>query len=541
MSDPELSATRSAKPGSAPGSSLEAADPARALLDAVTAISSDLDLHSVLTRIIVSATELTGARYGALGVIGGKDNAAMVNFITTGVDPRTQELIGEQPMGRGILRLLIDEPETIRLDDLTAHPQAFGFPPNHPPMRSFLGVPIRIRGTVFGNLYLTQKSGAVAFTEEDERLVQALATAAGLVIDNARAYGLSERRRQWLEAAATLIELLQPPVDLARALEHIASAARSVSGSSAAAVISLPTDGEPQIVALDGPAVRLERPLLDAIATESITRGGAAEPFEVPLGRDVAVVIPLRAHLAERGGLVAVYDAGYRFDNVEESGLLASFADQAALALDRTQALIEREELALISDRDRIARDLHDLVIQRLFATGLQLQAVIATPDRADMIARIGQTVEDLDLTIKDIRGTIFDLENRDSTSLRAEVRDLVKEYVSILGFTPTVRTTGPLDSAVPATLRADVLAVLREAVSNLARHSGAKHADVEVQVSASGIRVSVLDDGGGLPGDRRESGLRNARRRAHSHGGTFELTGRVPCGTSFVWSIPLS
>ena len=175
--------------------------PAQALLEAVMAISSDLDLHAVLTRIVRSATELTGATYGALGVIG-PDGENLVDFVTTGIGAHQRELIGDLPRGHGILGLLIEHPEAIRLEDLSAHPSSYGFPPNHPPMTTFLGVPVRIRGTVFGNLYLTEKAGGTAFTAQDELLVRGLATAAGFVIENARAYGLSERRRQWLEASA---------------------------------------------------------------------------------------------------------------------------------------------------------------------------------------------------------------------------------------------------------------------------------------------------------------------------------------------------
>ncbi len=349
---------------------------AKALLDAVTAISSDLDLHSVLGRIVESACELTGAQYGALGVIGGDRNEDdLVDFITTGLDPHTRELIGDLPRGQGILRLLIDEPETIRLDDLHDHPKSFGFPPNHPPMTTFLGVPVRIRGTVFGNLYLTEKAGGSPFSQQDEALVQALASAAGYVIENARAYGLSERRRQWLEAAAELTDALQPPIDLDAALAQITRTARSVSGALATALVSGP-DGAPVVKALEGPTENPLPAMAEAIVEALADRGGMDDPIDVVVGEHGAFVVPLRAHLAAPGALVAVFETAYRPAGVDERELLVSFADQAALALDRAQALSDRAELAVISDRERIARDLHDIVIQRLFATGLQLQGM---------------------------------------------------------------------------------------------------------------------------------------------------------------------
>ncbi|GAB2766394.1 two-component system sensor histidine kinase [Nocardioides salsibiostraticola] len=515
----------------------ELPDAARTLLDAVIAISSDLDLHSVLSRIVGSATELTGAAYAALGVVG--DDGELADFITTGIDAEARALIGDLPRGRGILQLLIDEPETIRLNDLGAHPRSYGFPANHPTMNTFLGVPVRIRGTVFGNLYLTEKSGGLPFTEADESLVQDLASAAGYVIDNARSFGLSERRRQWLEASSQLADALQPPVDLDEALELITTSSRAIAGAEATAVLEIPESGPAVIVAVDGPAADQISEHLHTItaATGDERRGG---PIELVGGELRAIVIPLRAHLAAPGVLVALFRREHRPDEHEERELLMSFADQAALAIDRTQAVQDRLELAVISDRDRIARDLHDLVIQRLFATGLQLQGIRSSADRPEVASRIDQTIDALDLTIKDIRTTIFELQTPRSGSLRSEVRGLVKEYVPVLGFSPTVRTMGPIDTAVPTETREQLLAVLREAVSNIARHALADYAEIEVKAGAREVTLTVTDDGVGLPEKRNESGLRNARRRAVSLGGTLDITAEGR-GTQFVWRVPLT
>jgi signal transduction histidine kinase len=510
---------------------------AKALLDAVIAISSDLDLHSVLSRIVVSATELTGAGYGALGIIG--DDGELADFITTGIEPHERTVIGELPRGRGILRLLIDEPEALRLDDLGAHPASYGFPPHHPTMITFLGVPVRIRGTVFGNLYLTQKAGGLPFTEPDETLVLALASAAGFVIDNARAFGLSERRRQWLEASAALVDTLQPPVDLDDALELITNSVRSVSRAEAAAVVEIPDVGAPKIVAMDGSARDQIPGLLDAIA-EGMRRGRRTAVVELPAGDLRALTIPMRAHLAAPGVLVALFERSHRPDEHEERELLLWFADQAALALDRAQALEDRAELAVISDRDRIARDLHDLVIQRLFATGLQLEGVRTLRDSSEVIGRIDKAVDALDQTITDIRSTIFELQDRPPGSLRAEIRALAQEYVPVLGYTPTVRTFGPVDTAVPDSISSELLPVLREAVSNIARHAHADGAEIEVRADARELVLTVTDDGVGLPEHRRESGLRNARRRAQALDGSMELTA-LEQGTRFVWRVPLA
>ena len=359
--------------------------PAQALLDAVTAISSDLDLRGVLLRIVEAATELTGARYAALGVIGA--DRTLVEFVTTGIGPEQHRLIGDLPRGRGILGLLIDEPEVIRMSDLSAHPQSTGFPPNHPPMTTFLGVPVRIRGTVFGNLYLTEKAGGEPFSERDELLVEALARTAGFVIENARVYGLSERRRQWLEASAELADALQPPVDLERALRRITQAARSLSGARATAVLG-PADADTwRMVAADLGDVGMVDVALDEVIATLTGLGATGEILEATLANLDAVVIPLRAHLAGAGALVAFFDKRPTARDIEERELLASFADQAAWPWTAPRPSSDREELAVVCDRERIARDLHDVVIQRLFATGLRSRASQSAPTTPDSTA----------------------------------------------------------------------------------------------------------------------------------------------------------
>ncbi|HEU5035735.1 MAG TPA: GAF domain-containing protein [Nocardioides sp.] len=508
----------------------------RSLLDAVTAISSDLDLRAVLTRIVESATQLTGARYGALGVIG--NDQFLSEFVTTGIDDDVRAEIGDLPHGRGILGLLIHHPQAIRLDDLSRHPQSAGFPPNHPPMRSFLGVPVRIRGTVFGNLYLTEKSDGASFTLEDQELVEALASTAGFVIDNARAYGLSERRRQWLEASAMLSEALQPPIQLEHGLAEVARLARTATGATATAVLHL-DEGNPvhTVEAVDRDAV--EKALL--LLEEEPWPRPDSEPVDAVLGDFAATLVPLSTHLVSAALLVVLFEADEAPLPYDERVLLASFADQAGLALDRAQAIEDRAELAVTSDRERIARDLHDIVIQRLFATGLQLQGAGSMARTPEVSERIEQAVEALDATIKDIRGTIFELQHVGrGPSLRSDLRKLTREYAPLLKFEPTVHTVGPVDTAVPAEVREQLLPVLREALSNLARHAAANHGEVTLEVDDHHVRLTVLDDGVGIGPEVAESGLRNARRRARALGGALELAPRHPHGTSFVWRVPV-
>jgi len=513
---------------------------AEALLEAVTAISSDLDLRSVLTRLVEAASRLTNARYAALGVIGA--DGSLVEFVTTGMSEEQHRLIGHLPRGRGILGLLIREPQGIRMAELAAHPASVGFPANHPPMDTFLGVPVRIRGTVFGNLYLTEKGGGAQFTEQDEQLVEALARAAGFVIENARAYGLSERRRQWLEAWAELTETLQPPIELVEARQAIADMFRSVSRVRATALLGQPdASGEGSVLAVSCSPADMHLVLAHLAQISLDHDPHHPDPVELDIGGLGAIVMPLRAQLARAGALVSLFDPGPEPPGAEERELLASFADQAGLALDRAQAVIEREELAVISDRERIARDLHDVVIQRLFATGLQLQGVVSLVGDPAIGTRLERAVDELDLTIKAIRGTIFELQHKQSDSLRAEIRSLVREYVPVLGFSPVVLTSGPIDTAVPTPVREQLLPVLREAVSNVARHALADQAHVEVHVSDHELRLSVVDDGIGLAGDRTESGLRNVRRRAAGLGGSVTLTRGQPRGTTLVWQVPLA
>jgi signal transduction histidine kinase len=511
---------------------------ARALLDAVVAISSDLDLHSVLDRIVVSACRMTRARYGALGVLG--DSGGLVDFVTSGFTEAQRAAIGDLPRGKGILGLLIEEPRPLRLRILQDHPASFGFPAGHPPMKTFLGVPVRIRGTVFGNLYLTEKADGATFTEQDEQLVDALARAAGFVIDNARSFAQSERRRQWLEASAEIVESLQPPVQLDAALGRIVLGALRVSGALAVAVVQRREDGY-AVQAADGSETGILVPLVEELEERIERSENHADLVVVPRGDlGTVVLVPLRAHLVDTGVLMVVLGAGRGTLGADEAELLASFADQASLALDRAQAVSDREELMLVADRDRIARDLHDLVIQRLFATGLHLQGARRTATGDDIKARLDDAVADLDVTIRDIRSTIFDLQLPHDSSLRGDLRGVVREYVPVLGFTPLVRTSGPVDTAVAQATGAQMLAVLREALSNVARHAEADAAVVEVETSGSEVTLRVTDNGQGLPHERRESGLRNVRRRAGDLGGTVRFLEEEPHGTRLEWTVPL-
>jgi signal transduction histidine kinase len=361
-------------------------------------VGTDLDLPAMLRRIVQSAVELVDARYGALGVLD-DSRTKLAQFITVGIDDETHARIGNLPSGHGILGLLIVEAKPIRLPDLREHPDSYGFPPHHPPMKSFLGVPIRLRDEVFGNLYLTDKTSGEVFTDVDEELVVALASAAGVAIENAR----------------------------------------------------------------------------------------------------------LHARV---------------------------------------------QELTLVEDRERIARELHDTVIQRLFATGLALQGTVRLlgSDPAAAQTRIELAVDDLDLTVKYIRSAIFELEGARTTQSgpRRQLLDVVEAAVETLGFEPRLLIDGPLDTGLDDATVADVVATLREALTNVAKHAHAGHADVAVVVDDTNVHITVTDDGVG-PQQRDQSnatahtghGLQNLLARATRHGGTCELRPADPAGSVLDWRIP--
>ncbi|MET8835797.1 GAF domain-containing sensor histidine kinase [Micromonospora sp. NPDC004540] len=524
----------------------------RALLDAVVGIGSDLDLRSTLQRIVESACELVGARYGALGVIGA--DRLLHDFIVHGISDELHAKIGELPHGRGVLGLLIDDPRPLRMPDITQHPRSYGFPAHHPPMHSFLGVPVRIRDHVFGNLYLAEKQGAAEFTEDDEEIVVALAAAAGVAIENARLYALAHRRERWLAATAEITSVLLGEVRRTDALTLVARRAREVADAELALVLLYDEDERQFTVEVvdgaDDTARKLVGAVLPADETtfvasvterrhELLENLAEAAPWSQPVVAGPAVVSPLAAADTLHGVLVIAHRPDRGPAAEDDVALLGSFAGQAALAMERARGQEERELLVVLEDRERIARDLHDVVIQRLFATGLQLQSG-AMNTRPEVAKRINQAVDDLDATIRDIRRTIFELRTPMSAALRTEIREAIEVAAGSLGFRPDLELVGPIDSAVPDQLRPELTAVLREALSNAVRHARADRVSVQVRVDAGWVSVTVTDDGIGCDPEAARSGLVNLRERAERLGGDFRLSRVTPHGTELRWSVPL-
>ena len=534
------------------------ADRIQALLQAVVSIGSQLELAEVLRRIVETAAELADAQYAALGVLDPSGESRLSQFITVGIDEDLRAQIGELPHGRGVLGILITEPRAIRMADLAAHPASYGFPPNHPPMHTFLGVPISVRGEAFGNLYLTEKHGGGEFTEADEQVVLALASAAGLAIQNARLYQEAQRRQQWLEAASAIQTRLLGGAQAADVFPDLVAAARQLAEADVA-FLALPVgDGTLRVEAVDGEGADLLRDGIIAEQSLAVAVMRDGKPAVVTDARSDQRIWPGLLHAAGVGPALYV-PLGSAEDAVgtllvarmgdtqafgdETLRLVESFAVQAAIALRLGAAAADREQLAVFGDRDRIARDLHDLVIQRLFATGMSLEGAIRGMQPPEKVERVRQAVDDLDATIKEIRTSIFALQNpapHAGEGLRLSVLHAAGNARATLGFDPEVTFRGPVDALVPSSIGEQMLAVLREALSNIGRHAAASSARVEVIAEPTYVELVVSDDGKGLPADGRRSGLANLARRASDLGGEFSAEASPAGGTAVTWRVPL-
>ncbi|MFC5667395.1 GAF domain-containing sensor histidine kinase [Kitasatospora misakiensis] len=547
------------------------------LLEAVVSVGAGLDLHATLHRIATGAAELVGARYAALGVIA-PGGHGLSDFIHVGVDDATAAEIGELPVGRGILGALIDRPEPLRLSDLTADPRSYGFPPHHPGMKTFLGEPIRVRDEVFGNLYLTEKRGGGAFTPEDEQVVHALAAAAGVAIENSRLYEEGLRRERWIAGAAAVTTALLSTDQAESALTVAAEQVRELADA-ALGMILLPTvDGQMRVAHASGEVAEFlqgelmprnsvaaklllgESVHLDDMSTDPTVVIRLARSF----GPSLAV--PMVAAGRVLGGLCVWRPRGAQPFTDAEKQLAETFASQAALALRLAEGQRDQQRLAVFQDRDRIARDLHDLVIQRLFATGMMLEGAARRAIVPEVKVRIGEAVDELDATIQEVRTTIYALQHDDHgdapDTLRTRVLRECSQTAAALGFKPSVSFVGPVESLVGEKTGRQLLAALREMLSNVARHARASRVGVEVDAivhlddegrpvggdpesldrgGRPGVLLTVTDDGVGIPEGGRRSGLRNLARRAEALGGdAWHEPGPHGRGTRVRWTARL-
>jgi len=526
------------------------------LLEAVLAVSAGLELDETLRRIVRAAVDLVDARYGALGVLGA--DGMLSEFVHVGIDDTTRQLIGPLPTGHGVLGVVLEDPKPLRLPDLSRHPASVGFPADHPPMSTFLGVPIRARGEVFGRLYLTEKNTGPGFTEDDETVLQALAGAAGIAVHNARLYEEVRRRQRWLEAIGEVTTELLGASDPTEALRLIASRALELTGADYT-FIAVPRDAgaaaevteltvavcagmDPDLVT--GRTIPILGSTLGAVFADHVPRNVVSLGFDFTDGLGVAfgsaLALPLGAGESISGVLLTVRAAGSPgFDDLHFQ-VGSSFADQATLALQRAESQSARREMEVLADRERIARDLHDQVIQRLFAIGLGMQTThrrVTSPAVAD---RLTEHIDQLQEVIHDVRTAIFNLQAdpAEAPRLRSTLGDVITELTADTALRTTVRMSGPV-SVVFGDLAEHAGAVLREAVSNVVRHAGAGELVVTISVDDN-LVIDVTDNGVGIPDTVARSGLHNLAQRATDAGGSFAVRRREGGGTSLMWTAPL-
>ena len=537
---------------------LSTRDRVYSLLEAVVAVGASLELEVLLRSIVETAVTLVDASYGAMGVIG--EGGRLAEFIPVGLSTTEIEAIHHWPEGKGLLGLLVTEPRPLRLADIKDHPASVGLPPGHPPMKSFLGAPIRIRGEAYGNLYLTEKQGGGNFDTEDEAVLVALAAAAGVAIENARLYEEARRQQRWLGATAEVSRHLLSGAESGEALAMITDRALEMTGADIV-MVSLPMP--------DGHHVRVEHaagagaeqarglvvPMENSVTARVISTGERisipdyradeliSEHAKARLAIGPLEVVPLGAPGKVRGVLSAGRRPGAMPLSQAAADMLATFAAQAAIGLELAEHRRQAEQMAVFEDRDRIAKDLHDLVIQRLYATGMSLQGVTSMIKAPEVADRVSRSVDALDETIREIRSAIFALQAHPDArpaALRARILFVAQEMTSALGFAPSLQLDGALDTMVPDEITEHLLTALRESLSNAARHAEATQVDVTITVNHH-LVLTVRDNGVGIAPGGRRSGLRNLEQRADRLGGSLTATTRHSGGTELIWRVPLS
>ncbi|MGV2914822.1 GAF domain-containing sensor histidine kinase [Streptomyces alfalfae] len=534
------------------------------LLEAMRSVGTGLELHVTLDRICETAAEIADARYAAIGVVA-EDGEGLSDFVHHGIGEETADRIGRLPDGhRGLLGALIHQPRTLRLSDLSTDPRSCGFPAHHPPMRTFLGVPIRVQGEIFGNLYLTEKRDGAEFNDDDVHMVRVLAAEAGIAIGNARLYEAAKQRERWIDGSVAVTTALLSGSDAEDALAVVAEQARRLAESAAGIVLVPDDEGGMEVVAVSsaeplgalGMTVPPEsRIVSQLLAGEPVFIDDAADDprvmTELADRYGPVMLLPLQSDGRVLGTLATPRARGARPFTGAERTLAIQFASQAALALMMADAQRDRERLAVYEDRDRIARDLHDLVIQRLFATGMMLESAQRRSVVPEVQVGVGKAVDELDVTIQEIRTAIFALQQGPAeapSGLRTRVLREINMAAVPLGFQPSHRFVGPVDTVVGELTGKNLIAALREALSNAFRHARADRIDVVVDATVTlpdgsqGVRLTVADDGVGIAEGGRRSGLKNLKRRAESLGGDSWYgpgTGEDGGGTTVVWQAP--
>ncbi len=555
------------------GTAQESGDELADVLDAVLSVASGLELPGVLERFVRVSVELTGARYGAINVLDSRGEST--TFVQTGVPATTAALMGHPPHAQGVLSQ-IPATGVLRLDDLTDHPAFRGWPAEHPPMGSFLGAAVRVRDQVYGYLYLSEKDGG--FTDRDSRTVIALAATAGVAVANAQLYADGARREHWLRAGQDITTMLLSGADEEEALAHIAATAREVADADTAALALPGVAGELLIELADGHKAET---LVGAMLTPggptwSVMEDGTgllmdslakSRRITVPAMRSFgsAIFAPLQTSGRGVGVLILLRRIGSMTFEQNDLATAESFAAQAALAFVLAEARHAQDLAALLDERERIARDLHDLAIQQLFATGMQLETVRRRAargvDPGELTSILEEALDNVDASVRQIRQIVFALRDPDAA---VGIVERLRREASLartgLGFAPSlvVSLDGEavpdgdyiiadlVDERIGPERTDDVVAVVREGLANAARHAHSSSVSVRVSVGGAGptghVRIEVEDDGVGLPVTRdRRSGTGNLAARARQHGGTFSI-GVAPAGsgTLLSWQVPL-
>jgi len=527
----------------------------RRLLDAVVAVADGLDLAPTLRRIVRTASELTNARYAALGVLG--EDGLHKEFVHTGMSDDEVRAIGASPRGRGVLGHITRVGRAVRVSDLSQHPSSVGFPANHPPMHSFLGVPVGIGDRVVGNLYLAEKEGG--FTAEDEDVVVALAAAAAVAVENAGLYGDLQQRERWMSAAQEVSTAMLSGAEDDEALQLIARRAAEVAEAELAALVLPGWGGEwvlelavgENAAALIGTVMPADGRAVSVIneGVGTLVANLAIDPqlrVDALRGYGPAMYAPLLAHGERVGVLMLARPIGAPTFTPTDLATAQTFAGQAALALQLADGRRRAEEAELLEERARIARDLHDLVVQELFAMGMRLSRLRERLE-PDELLDVETSLESLDRVIHQIRATIRALRDpEERASLLDRVHAEAARAHAFLGYSAQVRASveegvDP-DAVVTDEIADDVIAVVREGLSNAARHARAGAVRVSVTVTARCVAVDVRDDGVGIVAEpARRSGLDNLVERARRHGGSCQAVANAPDpGSTLHWEVPL-
>ena len=526
------------------------------LLESGLALAAELSLPATLQRIVELAAELAGARYGALGVLG--RDGTIGEFITTGVSAEERAAIGHSPLGRGILGVLIEDARPLRLHDLAQDPRSVGFPPGHPPMRSFLGVPVMARGRVYGNLYLTEKHGRGDFDADDERALALLAAQAGVAIENAQLYEAARDRARRLEAIRAISTAILAGTDTGELLGLVVGHARELAGADLA-TLALPAGaGHLTVEAADGLLADQLRgtvfPAQGSVTGEVMRTGKAVvladasadERVVQPIVRSEvgpAVFIPLTVRGNVHGTLTVANIKGRPLLREAAIPLVEAFAEQAAVVIEYGRLQGELQRLALLEDRERIAKELHDGAIQSLFAVGMGLQGSALLAADTELGDRLQHAVEELDRVIWDLRNYIFGLRpgilaDRQLDQALQRLCDQVQDRSGVVA----VAEVDPQVAAELAGQAADVIQLAREALSNVSRHAQAVTCRVSLYQHEAGRVLEIDDDGRGFdpiaaPGSGQ--GLRNLRERAERLGGRAEIDSTPGEGTRVRITLP--